>query len=173
MRTIVQFLILTVLYQLSGFTQQITNKVITNAGTSVEKSDISISFTIGEPMVNIFATPDSQVILTQGFQQPFIIIESVNIMDKYENVQIKAFPNPVMSMLNVSIQNYNTSSDILVKIVDLLGKQYEMPCFFNPTNSSINISIDFKEIHSGDFYIILIDESTSDIISELKIIKLK
>ncbi len=49
-------------------------EVISTAGGyfAPEGSNVTISFTLGEPVIETYTTPDKTIILTQGFQQPDI-----------------------------------------------------------------------------------------------------
>ena len=53
----------------SALPQQISRSVIASGGEYSANGNITISSTVGEPMINILAS--SSNILTQGFQQSF------------------------------------------------------------------------------------------------------
>jgi hypothetical protein len=64
------FTIIAVVFATFSFSQQISHHVVASGGNYSTASGISVSSTIGEPMVNTFTT--TGFILTQGFQQPSI-----------------------------------------------------------------------------------------------------
>jgi hypothetical protein len=79
-------------------------EVITSAGDFHSAGGYSVSWTIGEPVIETFTS--GSTVLTQGFQQPILI--SVSIYENPElNFEINVFPNPTSDFLNVIIPGEN------------------------------------------------------------------
>ena len=64
------FTIIAVVFATFSFSQQISHHVVASGGNYSTASGISVSSTVGEPMVNTLTA--TGFILTQGFQQPSI-----------------------------------------------------------------------------------------------------
>lgn len=64
------------------YSQSLTLTVIASAGSYYESDNLRLSYTLGEIAVSTLST--SNLILTQGFQQPTLIISSVNDPDKFD-----------------------------------------------------------------------------------------
>lgn len=93
-------------------------EVITSAGDFHSTGSHSLSWTIGEPVIETFSAGSS--VLTQGFQQPILI--SVSIYENPElNFDISAFPNPTSDYLNVVISGGNYD-DMIYSLFDVTGK---------------------------------------------------
>lgn len=84
-------------------------EVIATGGNYHKSGDISISWTLGETVIETFST--SEKILTQGFQQAKLTVLSIDEID-LPGYNIIAFPNPACSyvMLNVEVENYEKVS---------------------------------------------------------------
>jgi hypothetical protein len=93
-------------------------EIITSSGDFHSTGTHSVSWTIGEPVIETFSAGSS--VLTQGFQQP--ILSSVSIYENPElNFGINAFPNPTSDFLNVVVSN-GSYSDLWYFLFDVTGK---------------------------------------------------
>ncbi len=108
-----------ILYTLSVSGQQLSPEVISSAGDYFVGSNVTLSWTIGEAVIETFT--DTNCILTQGFQQPFIppIAGIKKLEDK--NLKIKVFPNPASDFLNVRFIA-TEEIDLIIELIDLNGK---------------------------------------------------
>lgn len=80
--------------------QSMDKSRISNAGTSFAEGGISLSFTIGEPIVGMVTNEES---IDQGFWAGSLIVESIT---KEENLDgILVYPNPVADELTVFTNN--------------------------------------------------------------------
>lgn len=77
-------------------------EVISAAGDDVSIDETSMSFTIGEPVVEL-STSDS-IYLTAGFQQSNIIV-SIPMPIEDIKISIKVFPNPAVNHFYLDIDN--------------------------------------------------------------------
>ena len=71
------FTIIAVVFATFSFSQQVSRHVVASGGNYSTASGISVSSTIGEPMVNTLT--GTGFILTQGFQQPSITPSTIVI----------------------------------------------------------------------------------------------
>ena len=91
--------------------------VISSGGGYYEGESISISWTLGEVAVTTLSAGD--IILTQGFQQPFDI--DVGFENEQASFGISAYPNPVGDQLRVRF-DIQDPGDYLVEIQDVTGR---------------------------------------------------
>ncbi len=91
--------------------------VISSGGGYGENGNISISWTLGELAVTTLTGGD--MILTQGFQQPFDI--GVGIQKEEINWDISVYPNPVGEELRIRF-NIEKPGDFLLEIQDVTGR---------------------------------------------------
>ena len=118
-RKILLFLILLPGFFLARGQVQLTPTVISSAGGYAEATDISLAWTMGELAVSTLSTTD--MILTQGFQQPFLL--DINAIDDPEfNWSVNAYPNPVSEILNLRF-NIDKTMDLQLELYDITGKK--------------------------------------------------
>lgn len=91
--------------------------VISSAGDYYESTDMSISWTLGELVVTTLE--GDNMILTQGFQQPFDI--GVGIKQNEMSWNISVYPNPVGDELRIRF-DVQSQGDYLIEIQDVTGR---------------------------------------------------
>lgn len=114
---------------------QLTPSVIASGGGYGEGNNISISWTIGELAVNTLSSGD--LVLTQGFQQPFDI--DVGVLDQEVNWGIAVYPNPVGNELRIKF-NTEKTDEFLIEVQDVTGRL---------VNQELH-----KEVHPGDIVLL-------------------
>jgi hypothetical protein len=92
---------------LSMSTYAQTENVISSGGNSVQNSQGSMTWTIGEAVINTIESPDVQ--LTQGFNQGWL--NFLNIEKFSENINITVFPNPATHYINIESDK---KSDLII-----------------------------------------------------------
>ena len=118
-RKILLFLLLLPGFSLIWGQVQLNPTVISSAGGYTETADISLAWTLGELAVSTLSTTD--MILTQGFQQPFLL--DINAIDDPEfNWSVNAYPNPVSEILNLRF-NIDKTMDLQLELYDITGKK--------------------------------------------------
>ncbi|MFO7933178.1 MAG: T9SS type A sorting domain-containing protein [Bacteroidales bacterium] len=91
--------------------------VISAAGDYYEGTEMSISWTLGELAVTTLQ--GGNMILTQGFQQPFDI--GVGIKQNKMNWNISVYPNPLGEELRIRF-DVPSPGDYLIEIQDVTGR---------------------------------------------------
>lgn len=158
MKTVVTFLIFFLSFSFIEITAQ---EVVSTSGGYYSNAYGSISFTIGEPVIETFT--GTQNILTQGFEQSRITVTDMEPSLKTEII-VKANPNPAGDFLNVSIEN-STDEDMKYRLINSQG---DIICEEDFKSNEIKISC--SQLISS-VYILKIYCKDSEIKS-LKIIKL-
>lgn len=109
--------ILTV-FSIHSFSQTIDNQVVGSAGGSFEAANGSLSSTMGETVTNTLE--QTNVTLTQGFQQPTFFITSVD-NPKKEKLEVEIFPNPTTDVVYLK----TSEKSMKYHVLDLSGKILE------------------------------------------------
>lgn len=115
-----KLLLTTILFIISvvSYAQQISPEVISSAGDYFENDDISLSWTMGEPVIS---TLNGEYILTQGFHQDLYIITAVDELEIVD-FDIHLFPNPTPDYLNIEInQKGNINQEMIIQLLDIKG----------------------------------------------------
>lgn len=102
---------------LLAFTILRSQEIISTSGAYFINSDISVSYTIGEPIIETLQSVDYQ--LTQGFHQTKLIISSISSNHKLDYT-LKVYPNPTNEYIYIEI----ITKDELVEclLTDINGK---------------------------------------------------
>ena len=124
--------IVLILFYITANTQ-ITLKpsVIATGGSYTETEGMSISWTLGELATATFTGGD--LILTQGFQQPFDFGTGIKANELYWGITV--YPNPVVNTLYIKF-DIDRTRDFLIEIQDVTGRVLSLE--------------QYKEIFPGD-----------------------
>lgn len=110
-------LILGSLFIQQAISQSLKHNVISAAGNHVSGASVSLSWTLGELVIQTIESTSS--LLTQGFHQGEL--EVVSIEDFYEVFgKIEIYPNPTAHFLY--IERTNRTSSLFLELIDLNGK---------------------------------------------------
>ncbi len=143
------------LFILTGYGKIIAQEVVSSAGDSHSKANGSISYTIGEPVVETFTGENN--ILTQGFQQTNLVVSAIKELPGLD-FEITASPNPASEIVKLKICKesiagmqytlYDMNGNLLLKN-RLEGAETEIP--FNdlaPAEYILIVSDEDKELKS-------------------------
>ncbi len=135
-------------------------EVIATGGNHHKAGDISVSWTLGETVIETFRAGES--ILTQGFHQSKLTVVSIDEID-LPGYNITAFPNPASSYvtLKVEAENYEKMS---FRLYDFNGRLIEQ----NRIDGSYT-NISFEGLKPAVYYITIIEDVRK--LTTVKIIK--
>ncbi len=135
-------------------------EVISAAGNHHESDDKSISWTLGETVIETFKADEN--IHTQGFHQPVITVVSIDEID-LPGYNITAFPNPAKRYvtLNVEAQKYENMSFMLYDVNGNLIKQGRI--------YDKNTDVSFEGLKPAVYFIRIIEANKN--LTTIKIIK--
>ncbi|TVQ92998.1 MAG: T9SS C-terminal target domain-containing protein [Bacteroidetes bacterium] len=122
-------------------------EVVASGGNYYDTGQISISWTLGETMIETFGSTD--LILTQGFQQPVLSVSTL-IEDPGLDFQITAFPNPTRGHVNISTD--------LLQADNLIYRVYDMQGRFIISNrlDGTQTRVAFDDYNPGTYFIRII-----------------
>jgi len=102
----------------STIAQNFSPDVISSAGETFQNNEVQLDWTLGEVMT---ATLENNTnILSQGFQQPYLEITSINkLSSAFGNIKI--FPNPTHDWINFDL-TLNQNTTVLIRLFDTNGK---------------------------------------------------
>ena len=100
-------LILTSSFILFGIFLIQAQEVVSSGGEYFENTNISISWTLGEPVTETIS--DENNILTQGFQQSKLSTSEIFSLNS-DIFDIKLFPNPTKDFINLITEKYKNLS---------------------------------------------------------------
>ena len=136
--------------------QSLERQVIGTAGDYVENGDISLSYTVGEPIIETAIT--GTLILTQGFQQPDAQKTSSGIDQDVAGIEVgfNVFPNPATDILHVSL----TSDEAVERVVELYemgGKKNKLQSSKFSVSGTVNQEFDISHLAAAQYMLVFND----------------
>jgi hypothetical protein len=114
-----RFLILILFIGFSGIahTQVIERFVVASAGETFEKSNFSIEWTLGEPIVKTIVGSTNTI--TQGFHQSIFVVSSIGDMIPPTFPAFKIYPNPASDYFYLDFNG--VSQSVQYQLLDING----------------------------------------------------
>lgn len=140
----ISFLGIFLLSSLNGLGQE----AVVTAGDDFSFSSGSVSFTIGEPIIETFSSSNLQ--LTQGYQQGVIFTAAINEFN--DDLVISAYPNPTFSELNMELNNW--ANDCAYTLIDESGRII----FEGNLSPSSKNTLHLQQLASGFYYLNINDQ---------------
>lgn len=111
---------------LAGFAQEsIPLWVVASAGANESNSDISISWTMGEPASTTLGS-DQGLMLTQGFQQGDLFLTDIEDVMSDMSLTLRVYPNPVKSTFNILVSSEDQFEPrTTIEIIDITGRRID------------------------------------------------
>lgn len=155
------------LFTLDGFCQQ-SPSVIAAAGGNGVTNELSLEWTIGEVFAG--SSSDGSTLLTQGFEQPLLLVSNLTPMAAKPvlNVQSGVYPNPVTNVLNVKT-NSPFNERVNVALLDLQGKILVS----TPATSGYNVQQISMEKYPAGIYLLRVTTVYGALINTYRIVKAK
>lgn len=153
----VLYAFLAITFSVSAISAQ---QVVSLAGNHHENGDMSISWTLGETVIETFNADEK--ILTQGFHQPTLTVVSIDDADM-PRYNITAFPNPVKSYVTLSVEA-EKHENMRFMLYDLNGNLIKKDGIYGK-----NTEVSFEGLTPALYFIRIIEENKS--LTTIKIIK--
>lgn len=137
------------------FSQSITRNLVSVASNSETNENINLSYSIGEVIIPTVIQENRA--LTQGFQQPEIIVHKKND-ELFGKLYLKCYPNPVFDYLHIQISNFRDHYTIVLRVFDTRGSEVDHIERKLTDRSDALYSFDFTELMIGLYFVhIIID----------------
>ena len=135
-------------------------QVISSSGNAFKNSAGSLSFTVGELVIDTKNT--GLTTITQGFHQTKLTITAINVI-REQKFSISVFPNPTNSFVNLKIEK-GEIRDAEFTLFDLQGRVLS-----NRKIESTNTEVSFSGYNSGNYLLKVIQNGKE--IQTFKIVK--
>jgi hypothetical protein len=107
-----------IILSLISYAQSLTPQVIASAGNYFDNGTVSLSWTLGEPVIETYTSANT--ILTQGFHQPELLTVGIaTVMPR--NTFMSIYPNPTMHNVTFDLK-YFDNAIIKIDIINNLGQ---------------------------------------------------
>ena len=143
-------LILLAMLSIVGFSysQDLDHFVIGTDGGYAGNNQFSLSYTIGEIVTDLGRDTSNNVDLTQGFQQSYLSIVSVEDHDM--DIDISIYPNPAVDHLNVRISDIDKANSY--SMYDMNGKLIRQEAI-----RVKEFKIGFSSLSTGNYMLVFTD----------------
>lgn len=143
----VSFILLSCLLLSSASGQSVSPEVVSSAGGRYFGANVSVSWTLGETMVESYET--STVILSQGFQQGALTATSIDDLSASFGT-IKVFPIPTRQNLRIE---WEIAKHVLeIRLSDLRGRELLKQSF-----QGLYGDLDLSHLSEGVYFLHLSD----------------
>jgi hypothetical protein len=154
------FFLVTNLLLFTSYSQDVDQSVIATDGGHAVNNQFTVTYTIGEIVTEYYRDSIQNVDLTQGFNQSYISIVSVE--DHVFDFEIDVFPNPAIDFLNVSLKS--PIDNLEFRLFDLAGKLLKEKEIYQN-----EFRIGFTEYPAGTYLLVFSNKKTN--IKTLKVQK--
>jgi hypothetical protein len=131
------------------------SEVVSAGGGFFANDNVSVSYTIGEPVIGTVAKGD--LIVVHGFQQGYVITTEEPIVkpgiNEFTASDVKVYPNPVNSVMYVEISNASIVGSA-VKCFDMAGRLINESIFEDDNR----LSVDMSSLPQGTYLVKIISE---------------
>ena len=154
-----------ILLPLSALAQTKERQVIGSAGDYSSASNVQMSYTIGETMVETKTA--NTVTLTQGFQQAPGWVVGIDHIET--GLSIKAYPNPVEGQMIIEFDVVRPMH-VQIEIFDLVGRQYKLPLESLHLSAHTKQLFDLSKFPAGNY--IMNFKTEGSVLGTIKVQKL-
>lgn len=147
--------------------QSLDRQVIGSAGGYETQGGYSLSFTVGEPVVETAIT--GSLVLTQGFQQPDDVSVGINDVVKI-NMDYSIFPNPTVNQLTVQL-SADKVVEVSISLHDMLGRELTELNRKVLVDGVTSQQYDLSNLAAANYMLILSDKE-GNLLGQFKIQKL-
>lgn len=146
--------------------QSLERQVIGSAGGYDVAGGVSLSFTVGEPVVETAIS--GSVVLTQGFQQPDDLGTGIK-----ENVKITldytVYPNPTENLIFIELTTQEPAK-VHLALYDMVGQEIDGLGMESLVNGTSREQMDLSELAAANYVLVMSDEA-GNVLQSFKINK--
>lgn len=133
--------------------QSLERQVIASTGGYSEANGVSLSFTVGEPVIETAVS--GSIVLTQGFQQPDDITTGIN--DKPSvTVNYTVFPNPTANSIQIDLQS-DKNVEVELALYDIQGQRISMFDKSTRIEGTAHEEMDLSSLAAAQYILVLSD----------------
>lgn len=138
-----------------------SQQVVSSAGGQGSGTNVQLSWTVGEPVIETFAGPSA--ILTQGFHQSKLLVTAINPL-VYPGISLEVYPNPVTSALQLQVKGEDIP-ELMVRLFDMNGR-----LVYVETVEALPGMISMEKFTPGT-YLLKVYSTSNDPLKTFKVIK--
>ena len=145
--------------------QTIQNEVISSVGESSTTSNKSVSWTIGEPIIETGSNTTN--ILTQGFHQSYFIVTSIEENLSIIDFKLVLYPNPTAGMIQL-YYSLGDEEELEYRFISINGKELDSGNLLRETE----LQLDLREYESALYFLNVYSKENQQLIKSYKVQKI-
>jgi hypothetical protein len=145
--------------------QTIQNEVISSVGESSTTSSTSVSWTIGEPIIETGSNTTN--ILTQGFHQSYFIVTSIEENLSIIDFKLVLYPNPTAGMIQL-YYSLGDEEELEYRFISINGKELDSGNLLRETE----LQLDLREYESALYFLNVYSKENQQLIKSYKVQKI-
>lgn len=136
---------------IKSYSQAIARDVVCSSGETINKAEITLTYTLGEVFGDLLSNTPANRFLTVGFIQPDV--ELKEILDRDKSKLLTVFPNPTtngsvkLALNNVPDGNYT------IDVVNVLGQVLYKQILTISNNNLLYIDMKLGFLVSGTYFL--------------------
>jgi len=109
---------------MQSFGQTAALQVVSSAGGYYKDAGtgLSISWTLGEPVIATFTNSGANLMLTQGFQQGNLFGTDAPTPE-LPKLSLNMYPNPAINLVTFQLNNPEVKGEFIVELFDITGRK--------------------------------------------------
>jgi hypothetical protein len=152
---------------LGAYSQSSILEVVSSGGGFWANSSFSVSWTLGEPVIDTWINEDAGIMVTSGFQQGDFIATSVPDNQLITSFDVRMFPNPASQETNIKVK-LPALAKVNISVHDVTGRVV-MQDAFTPSTLEHTHNMNVSSLKSG-IYLVRVNSGTK-LSKVLKLIK--
>jgi hypothetical protein len=153
-------------FSLNIFSQTSVLEVVSSAGGYLQGENITVSWTLGEPVIDAWVNENAGIMVTSGFQQGNL--STTNVPDNLlPSFGVQMFPNPANEKTSIKV-TLSAVAKVNIAVHDVTGRVV-MQDFFNPLTLEHTHTLNVSSLKSG-IYLVRVS-SGSNLSKVLKLVK--
>ena len=147
--------------------QSIIRSVVASGGETLQSSNVSLTFVLGEPVADLYSDQINYKYLTVGFSQPDT--ELKQLLGLYPEKPIVVYPNPTKTGIIKVAFNDLPESAYSLEIVDASGQVLQSRDVTYSKNSFLYVPMDLSAYSRGVYFVRLKNGQT--VAGQVKLIR--
>jgi hypothetical protein len=131
--------------------QTMAPEVWASAGDFYKSAGMSVTWTMGETMIETYAEPSDNLMLTQGFNQPTKLLTAIAEQPQNISPIFSVYPNPTSGILRIKLSK-PYDRQVEVSLFNTLGQLIQSESWL-PNSATTEMEISLENLANGVYFL--------------------
>lgn len=131
--------------------QTVAPEVWASAGDFYKSASMSVTWTMGETVIETYAEPNENLILTQGFNQPTKLLTAIAEHPQNISPIFSVYPNPTSGILRIKLSK-PYDRQVEVSLFNTLGQLIQSESWL-PNSAASELEISLENLANGVYFL--------------------